>query len=307
MELTEKFKEYLGNTGIEFTHRNCATISLSDLFVFPDLKSIKKMLEEVEPNISGENLWNYGNQILIFGDEQSGKTSLAKRLFLDGLSCGYSPILIDGEILQSFLKIEEQVPKILAEIYSNISANDFLQCPNLVCIVDNLSAGKTSKRVRKEFIHSLNSIFSRTIFFAEESFKFITSDFPELYEYNKFEILPFGNVRRNELIEKWVNLGITEETDDQEIFKQIDELTILVDSLVRKDIVPAKPFHVLMILQSLETVTPQRLELTSFGHCYQYLIYQALERVRVRQTEVDTYLNVLTELGGEILNGSASK
>ena len=57
-----------------------------------------------------------------------------------------------------------------------------------------------------------------------------------------------------------------------------------------------------MLLQSFETMTTQRLELTAYGHCYQYLIYQALERVHVKQTEIDTYLNVLSELGGAILD-----
>ncbi|MEH1799084.1 MAG: hypothetical protein V7L13_07915 [Nostoc sp.] len=48
-------------------------------------------------------------------------------------------------------------------------------------------------------------------------------------------------------------------------------------------------------------MTTQRLEITAYGHCYQYLIYQALERVHVKQNEIDTYLNVLSELGGAIL------
>lgn len=56
-----------------------------------------------------------------------------------------------------------------------------------------------------------------------------------------------------------------------------------------------------MLLQSFELITTQRLELTAYGHCYQYLIYQALDRVHVKPTEIDTYLNVLSELGGEIL------
>ncbi|MDZ8091310.1 MAG: hypothetical protein RMZ42_05135 [Nostoc sp. DedQUE05] len=48
-------------------------------------------------------------------------------------------------------------------------------------------------------------------------------------------------------------------------------------------------------------MTTQRLELTAYGHYYQYLIYQALERVHVKRTEIDTYFNVLSELGGAIL------
>ncbi|MEH2358237.1 STAND family AAA ATPase [Nostoc sp.] len=108
-------------------------------------------------------------------------------------------------------------------------------------------------------------------------------------------------MHRAKLIEKWVALELTEETDEQQIWAKIDELRLHVDSLVHKNVVPAKPFHILILLQSFETMTTQRLELTAYGHYYQYLIYQALERVHVERTEIDTYFNVLSELGGAIL------
>lgn len=183
-----------------------------------------------------------------------------------------------------------------------ISAEEFIQRSNIVCIIDNISASTLNKKAKSKLIANLNSIFPRTILFAEVSFRFLIPDFPELDDYKKLEILPFGNVRRSKLINKWVALESTEEADDQQIWAKKDELRLHVDSLVRKNVVPAKPFYILMLLQSFETMTTQRLELTAYGHCYQYLIYQALERVHVKQTEIDTYLNVLSELGGAILD-----
>jgi hypothetical protein len=176
---------------------------------------------------------------------------------------------------------------------------------NLVCIIDNLSKSNLNKKAISKLIAQLNSIFSRTIIIAETAFIFIAPDFPELDDYKKLKILPFGNVRRSELIEKWVELESIEEVDDQQIWAKKDELRLHVDSLVRKNIVPAKPFYILTLLQSFETMTSQRLELTAYGHCYQYLIYQALERVHVKQDEIDTYFNVLSELGGAILESSS--
>ena len=175
----------------------------------------------------------------------------------------------------------------------------------MVCIIDNLSKSNLNKKAISKLIAQLNSIFSRTIIIAETAFIFIAPDFPELDDYKKLKILPFGNVRRSELIEKWVELESIEEVDDQQIWAKKDELRLHVDSLVRKNIVPAKPFYILTLLQSFETMTSQRLELTAYGHCYQYLIYQALERVHVKQTEIDTYFNVLSELGGAILESSS--
>lgn len=221
-------------------------------------------------------------------------------MFLDALSYGFLPLIINGENIKTS-RIEEQIPKLVSATYRFISAEDFVQTPNLVCIVDDISVSTLNKKAKSKLIASLNSIFSRTILLAQDAFRFVAPDFPELDDYKKLEILPFSHVRRAKLIDKWVALELTEEADDQQIWAKTDELRLHVDSLVRKNIVPAKPFHILMLLQSFEIITTQRLELTAYGHCYQYLIYQALERVHVKQTEIDTYLNVLSELGGAIL------
>ena len=50
------------------------------------------------------------------------------------------------------------------------------------------------------------------------------------------------------------------------------------------------------IIQIFEACTPQDLRLTSYGHCYQYLVYQALEKANIKPAETDKYLNVLNEL-----------
>ncbi|MEH2408434.1 STAND family AAA ATPase [Nostoc sp.] len=210
------------------------------------------------------------------------------------------PLLVEGANIKSS-DIKEQISKLVSATYQSLSAEKFLQGLNLVCIVDDISASTLNKKAKSKFIRNINSIFPHTILLAEESFIFIMPDFPELDDYKKLEILPFGNVDRAKLIDKWVALELTEEADDQQVWKKTDELRHHVDLLVGKNVVPAKPFHILMLLQTLETITTQRLELTAYGHYYQYLIYQALQRVHVKQTEIDTYLNVLSELGGAIL------
>jgi len=117
--------------------------------------------------------------------------------------------------------------------------------------------------------------------------------------------MPFGHVYRSKLIDKWVALDSTEETDDQQIWAKTDELKTHVNSLVSKNVLPGKPVYILMFLQSFDMMLTHRLELTAYGHCYQYLIHQALDRVGVKHSEIDTYLNILSELGGAVLETSS--
>lgn len=249
-------------------------------------------------------MWNHESRILIFGDEQSGKTTLAKRLFLKALSSGFLPLLIEGASFKDS-RIKEKIQKLVSANYLWLTAEEFLQSPNRVCIIDDLTANRLNKKAKSQLIASINAIFPRTILLSEDTFRFATPDFPELDDYQKLEILPFGHVCRSKLIDKWVALESTEEVDEQQIWAKTDELKHHVNSLVRKDIIPAKPIHILMLLQSFEMITTQRLELTAYGHYYQYLIYQALERVHVKQNEIDTYFNVLSELGEAILESSS--
>jgi hypothetical protein len=267
MELSSKFREFLENTGIKFAHRNQEYVSINDLFVFPKLRILRGASEEILPDISGGKLWESNSLILVLGDEQSGKTTLAKRLFVDALSSEFLPIFIEGCNIKSS-NIEGQLQKLVSDIYPLMPLDKFNQATNRVCIIDDIAASTLNKKAKSKLIESLNEVFSRIIIFADSSFQFAASDFPELDDYTKLEICPFNNVNRAALITKWVALELTEEADDQQIWRKIDELRLHVESLVRKNVVPAKPFHILLLLQSYETITTQRLELTSYGHCY---------------------------------------
>ena len=46
----------------------------------------------------------------------------------------------------------------------------------------------------------------------------------------------------------------------------------------------------------LEAGSQQNLDLSSYGHCYQQLIYQSFDKAKIPKKEFDSYLNVLTEL-----------
>ena len=91
MELSDKFKNFLDDQEIEFIHSNQVDrVSPKNLFVFPELQATKDLLEEVPLIInSSKRVLRYSKRVIIFGDEQSGKTMLAKQIFADALCQGF--------------------------------------------------------------------------------------------------------------------------------------------------------------------------------------------------------------------------
>ena len=97
MKISEDFLSYLQDTGVKFVNQEGVTSAINDFFVYPDLKVVRESLDEMPLDISGEEILNHGDRILIYGDEQSGKTTLAKRLFfLDAQSLGIYSYIYRG-------------------------------------------------------------------------------------------------------------------------------------------------------------------------------------------------------------------
>lgn len=306
LKILDDFKRSIEDLEVDLSHPNCEHPNLNDLFVFPDFKALRGPFSKRLRDFRGEKILGTLKDIrhlIIFGDEQAGKTTLAKKIFLDSYFDGFIPILLKGEKIRSS-NIRDALPKIISETYSNTSLENLIESQKCLCILDGISDVGINTRSKGKLIANLASVFPYILILSESPFQFASSDFPELDDYGRLEILPFGYVRRSELITKWVDLELTETAHEQEIWGRIDELNLHIDSLVRKNVVPAKPFYILMFIQSFGSVTStnQRLELTSYGHCYQFLIYQALERAQVKQDEIDAYLNYLSELGRAILD-----
>ena len=91
-------------------------------------------------------------------------------------------------------------------------------------------------------------------------------------------------------------MGQEETIDTGVLRRQNDVITRHINSVIRKNILPPKPIYVLTIIRLLDSGTPTNFSLTSYGHCYQVLIQQALHKLGVRSNEFDPYVNYLSEL-----------
>ena len=297
--LQQNFLDQLNDTEIIFAHRHADSISLDDLFVFPDLKKLKFNSSDVVSTLNSSDIKIITGWNILFGDEQSGKTALSKRLVINALDNQLSPVLLTGHMIKAS-NIDKLLSIAIKKQYKISSLEELYSIgSDIVIIIDDYTEMDLNHKYHKVFLENLKSKFQNIVILADESFKYVAHDIQETTTFHRYEILPFGNERRSELIDKWVSLGRTEEIDESELYKSIDELKTHLDSFVRNNIVPAKPLFLLTILQTFESHKP--LEMTTYGHCYQMLIYQALEQAKIHTAESDPYINYMTELAGYFL------
>jgi len=116
-KFSEDFCKFLNNTEIlSKTHSTKKELLLEDILVYPELTSLKYKLPEVHCNcMQAIKGFIKGERVAIVGEEQSGKTTLAKLYIKELHSKGLVPILVkdDMPILQGNLraKIESSFQK----------------------------------------------------------------------------------------------------------------------------------------------------------------------------------------------------
>ncbi len=298
--IAPEFNEWLLDTGIKFQHRFKEKILLPDLFIYPDIREVSDDLNLYDNIISASALTKKINHNCIIGDEQLGKTSLCKMYFFDLFKAGLFPIIIKGKSINS-TNLDEILEKAIKDEYCFDCIDDIIN-GNSVIIIDDFDKVKLNKKYRSKLIGSITSRFDKVILTVSSTFRIELFDADYLKNFRVDELLTFGNGRRLEIIQKWIALGQEETIDEEYLFKQTDLTKMHIDTFVRKNIVPSKPVFILSILQVLESFTPNNLELTSYGHCYEYLIVTLLKKINIGVKEIGTYVNYLTEFAFFLFN-----
>ena len=102
LKISDQFSSFLQSTEIlTKTHSRREDVLLDEIFVYPELTKYSDDLEECEERISArtviENFSDY-SRMLIAGENQSGKTTLCKKLFIELRKKNFVPIYVsDGE------------------------------------------------------------------------------------------------------------------------------------------------------------------------------------------------------------------
>jgi hypothetical protein len=303
--VTQHTDDWLNDTEITLSHRNVSKVNLENIFVIPDIQYEGTSKEENLRIKSAKTILDNIGNFLVTGEEQQGKTSLLKYYYREYLKSEITPLYLDaGSIKTSDEK--KVISKLLAEQYEGISVDDYLSNENRILLIDNIEKISLNDKYRSIFLENINRAFDRVIVTCHTTFSYVNNEIGALDDYEVVGLIGFGHKNREELVRKWLSLGQEESISDTELYEQCDEAKARLNIIIKRNIVPPRPIYVLMLLQMFEAKTQLKTELTSYGHCYQQLIYQTFENARIRFTDFEKYLNVLSELAWWILYNEKS-
>lgn len=281
-------------------HSQKNEVHLDDIFVFPELEKFDE-LREYDKQESSENIFNEliaNSKIVIAGENQSGKTTICKKIILELKERNYFPIYLSNNTTGYVGKIVNKISSAFAQQYNNI---DFDNIPRarVVPIVDDFHFAKNKEK------HILDlAQFKYQVIVVDDIFCLNLKNEDLVESYKHFRIKELRPSLRDELIRKWTYIGDSNTTirsdNENGAYKKIDATTELVNISLGKAIgsglMPAYPFFILSVISTNETFGKTLdSEITSQGHCYQALIYLYLKKEGVKNDDIDTYINFLIE------------
>jgi hypothetical protein len=301
LKLADEFLKFLQSTELlSKAHSQKGTLQLDDIFIWPELAKYDD-LKDYEKTIKSESLLDeYADRlkIVIAGEDQSGKTTLCKKLFVELRKRNFVPVYVSDKAGQFAGRIENRVLKAFNDQYPGV-ALDKIDKIRLVPIVDDFHFATK----RQEHINAL-ATYRNKIVVVDDIFCLNFEDEQLTKSFHHFSIIQLKPSYRYQLVRKWITLtdktyGSSQATDN-DMYKAIDATTELVNAALGKmigtGIMPAYPFFVLSVISTYETLEkPLDQEITSQGYCYQALIYMYLRKQGVKNDEVDTYMNFLSE------------
>ena len=267
-------------------------VDLRDLFVFPNVRD-EKIPER------GERFNAYAihstaellatKHVIIHGPDQSGKTALARYLYLDLIGNNEPVLLITNpnarRIDASFFKRE----------YRNQYNGDYAlweQQDGKTLIIDGIHPGQRGS----DLLDSARKVFEKLVLVIPSDLYYsMYFDDVNVGDFRAFAIQPLTMNQQEQLIRKRV---VLKTGDDRVADGYVDQIEQRVNHIiVSNKIVPRYPFFVLSILESFESFMPGSVPITSFGHCYYALIVSRLVHAGINSDDaIDSCFNFLEEL-----------
>lgn len=300
-QINPEFLKILTDAGGKFTHPTRGNLSAEEIFVYPQLE--ENNAEVNKKVIFADQVcddWEATRKIIILSDDEGGKTFLLRRYFGDIHEQGGLPLYIKGEDVKSVTErdIDKLIEQTSAQQYLNPNEFIYAEKSKKVVLLDDIDRVKGDLKIQERLAELLQNRFTSVIFTGNSKYKINEliggEKSKHLANYDSYKIKPFGHLLRNALIKKWCLLGDIKTLIDFD--RKVHGVEALINGILGKSIVPAKPVYLLIFLQSSEQNEQAALQNSSFSYYYQYLITKSLKDAGYRSDEFDEIFSYLSQM-----------
>ena len=269
-------------------------LSLNDIFVFPRLTTHDygtKGPDSREAQVSSaDDLLDQGNSV-IHGQDKSGKTALAKHIFLKLVSDSKPALFADLGAVTG--RLGESQLRNFYEDQFNGDYHLWQQQDDKILIVDNVTEHPSLLKFVEDCTPSFSKVY---LFTSSDVFHAYLIDEQRLAEFKRVTIAPLTHIQTEELIRKRLATLERHEAITDEIVDQAEDRVNSI--IIQNKIVPRYPFFVLAILQTYDALMPSSITITSYGHCYYVFIIASLQRAGISESDdtLNSALNFLETL-----------
>lgn len=305
---SEHHRQWLSDPGLMVKHPKIKKdLDLIDLYVYPDaeLTSYDELADSFDKIINLKDLLNFEKKkIMLIGSENYGKTSYCKVYIKAAFKNGYLPIKLEGNKLNStsIKDINKLVFQEFKQQYENekIQRIEELDSTNLILIIDNIHNSRMNSKNRIKLLDTINNYFERILVTSRELIKYEEllieeNDAKYKDDFYFVEILPFGNVKKGELILSWNRLGENAVTEEFDIIKKVDKCEKIINTVLGNNYVPSLPFFIITILQTIES-GDSNIKDSAYGFYYDYLIKNQLITLNLSNENLIAFNNYISHL-----------
>lgn len=302
--IADSFLERLDDPGAFFKHPGQTNITLSDIFVFPDLRKVGNGEDKRRSFISAQRLLSpevTADGALVEGEEKAGSTSLLFELYRQYHGRGFVPILICGKELRrtTDAEINTAIKHAVEVQYGKSYVDAFCQLPatQKLLLIDNFDESTMKAAdARADLLCALKKRFGHMVVTTGAMFEMremLDGDASrQLLALQHYQLQPFGYLLRSQLIERWFSLGADGTVDEATFIARCDQAERLMDVVMAKTVVPSHPLYLLTLLQSMEAGRSGDFKESALGYYYQYLLTEAFQLSGVKPeklTEIFQY------------------
>ena len=311
LAFTDTFEKALKDPGATLKHFSGRELLLDDIYVYPDLDERSTKSNNAEkaraPRLSASSLAKpdkMHRDVVIQGDDESGKTKLLFKLAREYQGQGYVPLILRGERLKSATPaaLVSEIDSAVTLQYGLESKIAFSQLSKSekIVLLDDFDCSPLNGERRAAILSELRERFGRTLLTVGENFEVAEvlggQDMLSLVDMQHVKLLPLGNAKRLELIRKWNRIGVGESLSENQFLKSCDDAEKLIESTKLRFVASTSPIFVLSLLQATASGITSEIHNSSFAHYYYFLIIGALEKAKVSKQDLNTILSACTHL-----------